>query len=307
LSKFELSLVVPVFNEEGSLIEFAKHVRAACEGFKTEFIFIDDGSTDSSNEVIRSLDLPNIRCLNLLTNSGHMAALDAGFRAANGDFIISMDADLQHPPHLIPEMISVAKNQRVDVVYAVRSSRMEDGVFKRISSRVFYGILRKISGLTVRESAADFRLLTKRALEIVNSYPAGFSVFRVLVPSLGLSESQVEYLANERFAGKTKYSLGKMVSLALTSIITSSTRPLNFALASASASAILAVFGFLYVIYEWFAKNTIAGWASLLSVILFMFSVLFLNIGIFSLYLGRLVKQTSGAPFYIIRDSWEKN
>lgn len=298
--------MIPVFNESGSLREFAKELKIATEGIVAEFIFVDDGSTDDSASVIESLDLENLRFIALLSNSGHMAALDAGFRRASGDFIICLDSDLQHPPSLIPKMIEKAVAENLDVVYAVRSQRKEDVFLKRLASRSYYKLLRSISGVALRDSAADFRLVSKQALLILNSYPAGSSVFRTLIPSLRLPEGQLDYVASERFSGESKYTVSKMFGLAATSLITTTTRPLGLSLTAAIVSGFLAVFGFLYVLLQWIERNTIAGWASTLSVMLLMFSVLFFNVGILSLYVGRVLQQTSGKPFYVIKETWER-
>ena len=155
-----------------------------------------------------------------------MAALDAGYRSSKGDLVITLDADLQHPPALIPKMLDEVENKGVDVVYAVRGKRSEDSIFKRVSAKIFYRVMRSLSEVDLQTSAADFRLVSKRVVDVIRQLPLGRVVFRIFIPSLGFASSTVSYTAAPRFAGESKYNLSKMIRLSTTSLLTSSTKPL---------------------------------------------------------------------------------
>ena len=301
----KISIVVPVFNEQGNLAKLAERLSQSLVGLNVEYIFVNDGSTDSSVQEIKKLSLREVTLLSFSRNFGHQAALEAGMRAAEGDFVVSLDSDLQHPPELIPQMIEKALQEEVDVVYAVRKSRQEETFFKRASSRFYYSALRKLTGFQMRESAADFRLISKRCLQELLIIPSPHAVYRVLIPSLNLREAEITYVAAPRYSGETKYTRSKMLKLAITSVVAYSKKPLYLSLATAFVALVLSLAGGVYVISQWLFEDTIVGWASTVSLLLMMFGLISMNLGIVSLYLARLIESQNRLAPYLIEETWQ--
>ncbi len=297
-----LSVVVPMYNEADSIVEFVTQLRSVLDELNCtyEVLFVDDGSTDSSVVSLQNIDWPQARVISFLVNAGHMAALDAGYREALGEYVVSLDSDLQHPPSMIPAMLDRAKQQGVDVVYAARATRENDGFFKRVSALAYYRTMRALTGLNLESSAADFRLVSHRVIRVLRELPPGRQVFRLLIPSLGFSSATVLYTASPRFAGKTKYTVLKMVNLSADSIVGFTTKPLTISIRLGLTVSLLAVLGFIYVLATYFAGRAETGWASLLSTILLMFGLLFIILGIFGLYLGAILRASMARPTYII-------
>lgn len=301
--KLELSVVVPVFNEEAVLPEFIKRLKKVLSSSKKtyEVIFVDDGSRDQSVSKINEAKWSQASVISFVSNAGHMAALDAGYRAATGNYVISLDSDLQHPPELIPVLLETAQSQNVDVVYAARSSRVEDSWLKRNSALMYYSLARKLSGIPVDDSAADFRLISQSVVEIIRSLPPGTLVFRLLIPSLGFPSAVVNYKASERHAGESKYTLTRMTKLSVESLVGFSTRPLTIAVQLGIFSTIASILGFIYAIVAHFSGQAETGWASLISTILLLFGLLFVILGVHGLYIGAILKNTMHRPTYIIK------
>jgi dolichol-phosphate mannosyltransferase len=300
----ELSIVSPFFNEEGVIGGFAQELRDVLEqlGVPYEVVFVDDGSTDGSVNVIRDLQWAELKTISLVFNSGHQAALDAGYRAATGEFVISMDSDLQHPPVLITQLYETAKTQKVDVVYAVRSDRKKEKLFKRLSAGLYYLIMGKLTEIEVRKSAADFRLVSRRVVTILNSLTPGRQVFRLLIPSLGFPSASVPYVASERPVGRSKYTFRKMVGLSVQSVLQFSTQPLHFAVRVGVAFSLLALLGFIYVLFTFLSGDALPGWASLISTLLILFGLQFVVLGVIGVYIGQLVNLVQNRPAYVLRD-----
>lgn len=308
ISTPELSIVAPFFNEEEVLDKFARELRGVLEslGITYEVVFVDDGSTDGSIEKLKSLAWAESRVLSLLSNSGHQSALDAGFRSATGNFVISIDCDLQHPTDLIPELYETAKSQSVDVVYAVRTERHKEKLFKRTTAAIYYSVMGRLTDVEVRKSAADFRLISRKVADVLNSLAPGRQVFRLLIPSLGFPSASIPYVAGERFAGSSKYTVRKMVSLSLQSVVQFSTRPLYFAVRVGIVFSLLALLGFLYVVVTFFIGQALPGWASLISTLLILFGLQFVVLGVLGAYLGQVVKLLQDRPAYLLKPEEEK-
>jgi len=299
----KLSIVAPVFNESESISKFCESLRGVMNslGETYEVIFIDDGSTDGSFDKLSELDWPEMRVLGFVQNSGHQSALDAGYRAASGDYVVTLDSDMQHPPEMIPELYKVAVEQKVDVVYASRPDRGNEGVFKRTSAASFYWLIGKLTDLKIQPSAADFRLISKRVVQILNLLPPGGQVFRLLIPSLGFPSVTVAYKASPRFAGKSKYGIAKMTNLGIESILQFSVKPLHIAIRFGVAISILSLVGFAYVLLTFMFEGSVQGWSSLISALLLLFGSLFVFLGIFGSYLSILVKHAQARPPYLFR------
>jgi dolichol-phosphate mannosyltransferase len=300
----QLSIVAPLFNEEEAIGEFAKRLRQVLDGMKIDYevILIDDGSTDHSLQHLRKVEWSELRIISFVSNSGHQAALDAGYRASAGNFVLTMDSDLQHPPEVIPELLKVAIESGVDVVYAVRPKRSEDGVFKRLTARAYYSLIGALTDIKLQDSAADFRLVSRKVVNVLNQLAPGRQVFRLLIPSLSFPSRTIAFTASERFAGKSKYGLQKMVGLSVDSVIQFSTKPLTLSIQLGAFVSMLSLFGFAYVIFTYFSGEALQGWASLISTVLLLFGVLFFLLGIFGLYLSSVVRQLQGRPPYVTKE-----
>jgi dolichol-phosphate mannosyltransferase len=300
----KLSIIAPVFNELESIAKFCESLRAVMDGINMtyEVIFVDDGSTDGSFDELKRINWPEMRILRFLQNAGHQSALDAGYRAAVGDFVVTLDSDMQHPPELIPDLYEIAIRQGVDVVYASRPDRGKEGVFKRASAASFYWLIGKLADLKVQSSAADFRLISKRVVKTLNLLPPGGQVFRLLIPSLGFPSATLAYKASPRFAGRSKYSLAKMANLGIDSILQFSVKPLQIAIRFGLLISLLSVVGFGYVLLTFALDGSVQGWSSLISALLLLFGALFIFLGIFGSYLSILVKHAQGRPPYLLRE-----
>jgi polyisoprenyl-phosphate glycosyltransferase len=297
-----LSVVAPVYNECESIVEFSRQLRERLDEMTDsyEVIFVDDGSTDNSRELIQGLGWPEARVLSFVANAGHQAALDAGYRASRGAYVVCMDSDLQHPPALVPTLVKTARAEGVDVVYAVREQRAVDGRLKRRSALAYYRIMRAITDVDLHESAADFRLVSRRVVDVLSSLPAGQQVFRLLIPSLGFPYRTLPYVAAERYAGTSKYTLDKMVGLSVGSVVGFTTKPLTLSIRVGLGVSLLSFAGFVYVIVRFFSGHTVSGWASMLSTLLFVFGVLLVILGVFGFYIGAIVKALQARPPYLI-------
>lgn len=305
----KLSVVVPVFNEEEVISAFAERLRTTLDGLNTnyEVIFVDDGSTDRTVKKIEDFAWPECKCLSFVSNAGHMSALEAGYRASTGEMVVTLDGDLQHPPELIPEMLDVAKDTGSDVVYAVRKDRSEEHLFKRATANFYYKILKSLSGIELINSAADFRLISSSVVQVIKSLPRGNLVFRLLIPSLGFPFSQIEYKAEKRQAGKTKYSFTRMTQLSISSLVGFSTKPLTIAIQLGIATTLISFIGFIYAAVNYFNGETQTGWASTISTILLLFGVLFIILGVHGLYIGAILKNTMSRPSYIVKSDSSKD
>lgn len=305
-----LSVVAPVYNEAESIVEFCAQLRATLDGMNVsyEVLFVDDGSRDDSRTLIEALAWPEARVISFIANAGHMAALDAGYRASAGDYVVCLDADLQHPPSLIPTFLETALTEKVDVVYAVRAMRSTDSWFKRRSALAYYRLMRALTDVDIQSSAADFRLISRRVVDVIRALPPGQQVFRLLIPSLGFAQRTVQYEAAERFAGTSKYTLDKMVGLSVSSVIGFTTKPLTLSIRAGLIVSLVSFAGFVYVIVRFYTGHTVEGWASVFSTVLFVFGILMIILGVFGLYIGAIVKAIQGRPSYLIdiRDSENK-
>ena len=303
-----LSIVVPVYEEASSLpalFHELQRVRQAAlrEAEPVEIVLVDDGSKDESWTLIAAqCDLdPAYVGVKLSRNFGHQLALAAGLEAARGEAVVSMDADLQDPPELIPQMLA-AHHQGYDVVYATRKSRGREPWSKRASAALFYFVLEKISGVPVPRNTGDFRLLSRRALTELAKLRESHRLLRGLVPWIGFPQTQVMYDRGDRVAGKTHYPFHKMLLLALDGITTMSRAPLR--LAYGVSLLLLTVFlGYvLYVLFDHFmlGGKLVPGWTSLMSTVTIFGTAQLLLLGVFGEYLGRIHEQVKQRPLYVV-------
>jgi dolichol-phosphate mannosyltransferase len=311
LIKNTLSIVIPTFNEEGNIeILYSKLIETLTplELDEFEFIFVDDGSQDRSLEIVKklSIDDPRVKYISFSRNFGHQPALKAGLDHAQFAGVVSLDADLQHPVELIPEMIEKWKNG-AEVVYTKRKD-VSLPWFKRTTSKLFYRIINTLSQIKLEDGVADFRLLDQKVIHALRAYKESNLFIRGLIPALGFKQESIDYTPHKRFAGETKYSFSKMIRFALTGITSLSAKPLYFSIYFGVFFAMLAFIYGLYAIYIFaFGHEAIPGWTSIIASILLIGGIQLIMIGIIGIYLGKVFAQSKGRPNYIIAEKNTKN
>ena len=292
--KFKVSVIIPVFNEEGCvpvIIERLTRILTVYSDY--EIIFIDDGSTDSTLKRVKDIrnNNPKVHYLSFSRNFGHQNALRAGTRYASGDCTISLDGDLQHPPELIPVLINKWLDG-YDIVYTIRKDPEKLSFFKKVTSRVFYKIMNVISDIKFEHGEADFRLIDKIAAKELNKLSENSIFFRGIVKWLGFSQTSIEYTPDKRISGSTKYSAKKMVALALSGITSFSVKPLRVSTFIGTSIAFLSLlYGFYALYIKMFTHNTIEGWTSVFFMVTFIGGIQLIMIGILGEYIGNLFKS----------------
>lgn len=291
--KIELSIICPTYNEEEGIENFLAKLKSVLQTLNTtyEVIVIDDGSSDRTVEILRSIVWSELRILALPINSGHMSALSVGYSTAKGDWVLTMDSDLQHPPEEIPNFLEIAKQQKVDVVYGVRKNRKEDSAIKKATAKFYYKLMRSLTSIPIEDSAADFRLVSKRVVEILKSISGATPVYRLLIPSLGFNSQYLYFSANNREFGTSKYTSLKMIKLFVESVVGFTTKPLYLSIFLGLFISFLAVCGFLYVLLVYLFGSPSPGWASLVSLLLLLFGGLFVIVGIQGAYIGEILRS----------------
>jgi polyisoprenyl-phosphate glycosyltransferase len=303
-----LSVVVPVFNEEAVLPLFAARLRAVLDGIGAELgdgyevLVVDDGSGDASPVVLNGLrrDWPELRVVRLRRNCGHQAALTAGLHRARGEYVVSIDADLQDPPETIPAMLRLARAEELDIVYGVRHDRSSDSPFKRLTAGLYYRLMRRLVGKRVPAHAGDFRLLSRASVEALRELPERQPVYRLLVPWLGFPSGEVTYVRDRRAAGRTKYPLTRMLRLAGDSVTNFSAAPLRLATWLGAAGVIVCLALGVYVLASYLFGNTVSGWTSLFVALVFLGAVQLLCLGLLGEYVGRVYAAVQGRPAYFV-------
>jgi len=304
----EISLVIPTFNEEGNVLRLydeIKQVLLELQIAHYEVIFIDDGSSDASLDRIEELrgQDANVHFLQLSRNFGHQHALKAGLDHASGAAVISLDADLQHPPALMKDMIQLWRNG-AEVVYTRRKDQQNIGIFKKWSAKAFYWFANKISEVPIEEGTADFRLLDQKVVAAIQTFKESHLFLRGLIPTLGFKQVALDYEPAARFSGKSKYSLSKMFHFAINGITSSSAKPLYFSIYLGLFFAFLAFVYGCYAIYiAIFTDAAITGWTSLIASVLFIGGIQMILIGIVGIYLGKLFVQSKQRPTYLIKNT----
>jgi dolichol-phosphate mannosyltransferase len=298
-----ISVVVPTFNESGNIRKLAEEIEKSLE-YPYEIIFVDDGSTDDSLKEIMRLAKRNksIKYVSFSRNFGHQAALRAGLVYSNGDAVISMDADLQHPPRLLPDLIN-KWNEGYQVVYTIRKDTSETGFMKRFTSALFYKIMNFLSDLAIEEGAADFRLLDRKVVDVINAQQESDMFMRGYINWIGFRQIGIPYTPDKRFSGESKYTFRKMVRFALQGVTQFSTKPLRLAHLFASIAFLLSLLYLLYAIVMAISGYAISGWLSVVTLIVFLQGIQFLLLGMIGEYVGRTFVQTKYRPEYIVMES----
>jgi dolichol-phosphate mannosyltransferase len=296
-----LSVVAPMFDEEETVDVFYDRVRSALDGVAFELILVDDASRDRTPELLDALadSDPRVRVLHLSRNFGHQAALTAGLEHAAGDAVAMLDGDLQDPPEVILKMLD-AWRRGADVVYGVRASRAGEGWFKLTSARWFYKVFARITGLELRQNSGDFRLLDRRALDSVLSMRERNRFLRGMTVWVGYDQTAIEYERDARFAGETKYTLGRMVRFSLDAVSSFSWLPLQAATLLGFAFSLTAFLALPLVVIARIAHIYVPGVSTLLFVILLLGGIQLITVGIIGEYVGRIYDEVKGRPLYLI-------
>lgn len=303
-----ISIVVPCYNEELVVGELHARLRSTLmtlSNFDFEILFVDDGSSDSTREIIRNLvgiD-SEVKLITLSRNFGHQFAVSAGIDHSSGDAIVLIDADLQDPPEVIPEMVE-KWTKGADVVYGVRTKRKGESVLKKITAKYFYKLLRLLSGTEIPADTGDFRLISRRVADVLKEMPERDRFIRGMVSWAGFNQIGLPYERDARFAGKTKYSMGKMIKFASDAIFSFSIVPLKLAILLGVATSLLAFAGIVYAMYaRLFTDQWVEGWTFTIMAILFMGGVQLVTIGILGEYLGRLYLSSKARPLYLVKET----
>ena len=306
-----ISIVVPVYNEEENIEHFAQSVAEVMESlpYAYEILFIDDGSRDRSREILRELGArdAHVQSIFLARNSGHQIALTCGTDHADGDAVVTMDGDMQHPPELLPVLLSKWE-EGFEIVQTVRLTTEGASLFKRLTSKYYYRLLNALSDVEIQEGGSDFRLMDRKAVLALRRYREHARFIRGIVGSMGFRKTTVEFVAHERFAGYSKFSLHKMISFALDGILAYSVQPLRIAFYVGLLSALLAVLLFLHVLFETLSGATVPGWSTIVVCSLFFGGMQMMLLGICGEYIARILQEVKNRPLYLIaQDNRRRN
>jgi polyisoprenyl-phosphate glycosyltransferase len=301
-----LSVVVPAYNERGNLRQLWSQIKGELSLLVVswELIFVDDGSTDETWSEIRLLHEEDnrVRGIRLSRNFGHQGALIAGMTHARGEAVITMDADLQHPPHIIPQLVAEWRNGS-KIVKTVRREASDLPAFKRVTSRFYYRLFSYLSGVNLESGMADFRLLDREALQQILAFKEEGLFLRGIVQWVGYPSSTVDFECGNRFSGTTKYTFSRMMRFAWHGISSFSLVPLRIGILLGITASTVAFLGVMYAILgKWLDNQTVAGWASSVAIISFLFGVLFIFLAILAEYVGRILIEVRDRPRFIVSD-----
>lgn len=296
-----LSVVVPCYNEEESIPLLVDRLVQAIEPWKerAEIILVDDGSSDETWAAMEAAHKrhPVVRGIRLSANRGHQIALTAGLEAATGARIFMLDADLQDPPEILPDMMMMM-DRGYDVVYGRRAERQGETRFKKVTAFLFYRTLNALSDVDIPKDTGDFRLVSRRSLDAVLQMPERARFIRGMFAWAGFHQIGLEYVREARVAGETKYPLKAMLRFATDALTGFSTKPLKIATRLSFVSLLVTVFMAIYVFGSLILFNTVAGWASVLLAISFFSAIQLLTLGILGEYVGRLYMESKQRPLY---------
>ena len=299
-----LSVVVPVYDEEESLPELARRLGAVLDDLdlESEVLLVDDGSTDSSYPLMVELSGrdPRFKVVHLSRNFGHQVAITAGIELARGDAVVIMDSDLQHPPELLPAFLERWR-AGYDVVYGVMQERTESW-FKRLTARVFYTLLRRLTRVEMPPAAGDFRLIDRHAVDAFVAMRERNRYVRGMVAWVGFRQVGLEYACPPRFAGRSKYTVRKMLRLALDAIFSFSTVPLRLALQlGLVVSACSVLFGLASLASKFAGVEVVPGWVTIIVVTTFLGGMQLIVLGVMGEYVGRVYDEVKRRPLYLVR------
>lgn len=302
----KISVIIPMYYEEEVAEECYKRMTSVLqniENYDYEIICINDGSRDKTLSILENLAIRDkrLKVLSFSRNFGHQCAVTAGLKYVTGDAIVIIDADLQDPPELIPEMLKLWEAGN-DVIYGKRKTRDGESVFKLFTAKIFYKTLNALSDVEIPKDTGDFRLVDRKVVDTINSLPEHNKFLRGLFSWVGYKQIPFQYERKERFAGKTKYPLKKMLKLASNGIISFSTKPLKIVGGLGILSIVISFILLIYALISYIFKlnNLSAGWTSLMLGITFFAGVQLLSLWIMSEYIARIYDESKNRPQYII-------
>lgn len=300
---YKISVIVPMYFEQEVAQEFHRRIDATLNGnYDYEIIYVDDGSKDDTLKILKDIKKTDkhVKILSFSRNFGHQAAVTAGVDKAKGDAVVIIDADLQDPPELIPDMINMWQ-QGNDVVYAKRKKRKGESAFKLFTAKMFYKILRGLTSTDIPADTGDFRLMDRKVVEAFKKMSEHNRFIRGMVPWLGFKQVPIEYERDVRFAGVTKYPFRKMVKFAIDGIMSFSTKPLQLVF-QLGVLAILISLGILIyaLVIKIMGKADLEGWTSLVVIITFFGGVQLLSVGVLGQYIGRIYEEVQSRPIYLV-------
>ena len=303
----KISLVIPMYYEEEVANECYEKVSSVLkkleDKYDYEIIFVNDGSKDKTLEILEEIAKKDekAKIISFSRNFGHQAAVTAGLKEVTGDAIIIIDADLQDPPELIPEMLDLWE-QGNEVIYGKRKTRKGESAFKLLTAKMFYKTLNALSDVEIPKDTGDFRLVDRKVVDVINSLPEHNKFLRGLFSWVGFKQKAYEYERQERYAGKTKYPLKKMLKLASDGIISFSSKPIKLVGALGILSIFISIIILIYALISYIFKlnDLSAGWTSIMVAITFFAGVQLLSLWVISEYIGRIYDEAKGRPQYIV-------
>ena len=302
----KISLVIPMYYEEQVAEECYKRVSKVLKGLKDydyEIIFVNDGSKDKTLLILEKIADKDkkVKIVSFSRNFGHQAAVTAGLKYVTGDAVVIMDADLQDPPELVPDMLKKWE-EGYEVIYGKRKKRDGESAFKLLTAKAFYATLNKLSDVEIPKDTGDFRLVDRKVVDVVNSLPEHNKFLRGLFSWVGFKQYPYEYERKERFAGKTKYPLKKMLKLAKDGILGFSTKPLKIVgglgILSVVVSIIILIYAILSFAFSW--NNLTAGWTSIMCTMTFLGGIILISLWMIGEYIARIYDETKQRPQYIV-------
>lgn len=310
MKNISLSAVIPCYNEVNCVEELVIRTDRALKTVTSDYevVLIDDGSTDGSWDKMLELkkEYPKLFLIKLTKNHGHQLALTAGLAKCHGaKYVFVLDADLQDPPELLPEMMVQMIENDADVIYGRRIKRDGESWFKLITAAIFYRLLLLFTDTAIPVDTGDFRLLKRDVVDMLNRMPEHARFIRGMVSWYGGKQLAFPYHRQKRFSGKTKYPLYKMIRLGCDAIISFSTIPLKFCSRCGCLGCVVSILLFIYVLYSFLFEDTVRGWTSIVATILFIGSLQFFMLGIIGEYLGRIFFDCQKRPLYLIEEEIE--
>jgi dolichol-phosphate mannosyltransferase len=303
-----LSVIVPCYNEEEVITESYSRLKKVLDGissYQTEIIFINDGSKDRTAQMLSDIAATDkqVKVLHFSRNFGHQPAVTAGIHYCTSDLAVIIDADLQDPPELIPELIDTLKREQANVVYCVREKRQGESFFKKLSARMFYRSMNYLSEINFPLDTGDFRLIDKQVMDEFKKFREKGKYIRGIISWIGFKQVPFAYQRQARFAGETKYPLSKMIQFASTAMLYFSKKPLKLA---TGLGFITVMIGIVYALYTLIGKivgytHALSGWSSLIILIVFFGGVQLLTVGVLGQYIGILFDEVKDRPEYIVQ------
>lgn len=302
----KLSVVIPVFNEQDNIAPLLTALQKYLSPYDYEVLFVNDGSKDGTVDAVKAAGTKDsrVKLVSFNRNFGHQTALIAGYRFASGDAVISMDADMQDPPEIIPEMVA-AWHEGAKIVYAKRRRRDVDSPFKKLTAQLFYRFINALSDARIPEDVGDYRLMDRAVVDFLKNLPEHAPFLRGLVAWSGFSEAYVYFDRAKRHTGKTHYSLSKMINFALDGITSFSIKPLRMASYMGFAAATVGFLGIIYAIIGKFLLPAlwVSGWTALFVGIMFLGGVQLITIGIIGEYISKIYLEVLNRPHYTVKET----